>query len=209
MTGEGRKSRNERLLTTSSGTYGSSSVDFVVLVRRLYKQSKAYADSCDGNCSPYALCGIPMLMTALRCLMIEYESLPPADRSSLKILTKPNDFMKMLEHYRVSDPLLREARLLSEIRNEIVHPAHLPAGTSDNWPDYLRELKNTGLLQSTGEADGDYVFFSQLSSHKLLAWASRVTRDIAECIVHSNLSKAGRAEGFLASYNSIDVANGL
>jgi hypothetical protein len=198
----GKKDRDERLLVRKSGAFASSSVDFVVLVRLLYSASREHAKGIGGNCSPYALCAIPMLLTALRCLMVEYESARPTNEATLEKLTKPNDFLAMLEYYRAPNELMGEARLLCEIRNEIIHPAHLPAGTSDNWPDYLRELKNRGLLQTTGNISADYVFFSQMKSHRLFSWASRVTRDIAKCILESDPAKDWMCE-HLESYNRI------
>ncbi len=209
MAGEGRKSREDRLTTEKSGAWASSSTDFVVLVRHLYCHSRDYAESVDGNYSPYALCAIPMLFSALRCLMIEYESFPPPDRAVLEVLTKPNDFANMLNRYKVTGQLLREAELLNGIRNEIAHPAHRPTGTPDNWPGYLREIKKMGLLQSTGGSEADYVLIAQMSSHNLLAWACRVTRDIAACILRSNSQKAETLAGFLDSYHKIGFENDL
>lgn len=129
MAAEGRKSREDRLLKEHSGAWGTSSVDFVVLVRDLYRLSKQYAESFDGNCSRFTYCGIPMLLTAIRCLMIEYESSHPTDYDALKVLSEPGDLVNMLKHYKTPDELLQEAKDLNEIRNEIIHPAHLPTGT--------------------------------------------------------------------------------
>ncbi len=209
MGGEGRKSREDRLKLEKSGTWVSSSTDFTILLKRLYRHSKNYSKSVDGNCSPYVLCAIPMLFSALRCLMIEYESFYPPDRAVLKVLTEPNDFSKMLDHYKVTGQLLQEANLLNEIRNEIVHPAHLPTGTSDNWPEYLQEIKQMGLLQSTGKVEVDYDFFAQMSSHKLFSWACRVAQDIAACIVQSNSQKSKTKVRFTVNFQEINNENDL
>ena len=45
--------------------------------------------------------------------------------------------------YGLSGELLTDFECLCEIRNEIVHPVPLPPGPSDNWPEYLRRVKNS------------------------------------------------------------------
>lgn len=207
MAANGKKDRDERLLTHKAGAWGTSSVDFVVLVRELFAHSKSYADRIDGNCSPYPLCAIPMLLSAIRCLMIEYESFPPLNVGVLELLTKRGDFAEMLTHYSIEETLRKDAEILNELRNEIAHPAHRPAGTLDNWPDYLRGLKEKGLMQSTGVRDSDYIFFEQMKSHRLFAWACRVTRHVAERIIQSNPQKVNAFADFLKTYNSIGFDN--
>jgi hypothetical protein len=91
--------------------------------------------------------------------------------------------------YRVCGKLLEEAGLLIEVRNEMVHPVPLPVGGRDNCPEYLRRLKETGLLNSTGLAT-DYLFVDQMASHKLFAWSCRVTRDLAQYVVASDPDKS-------------------
>jgi len=144
-----------------------------------------------------------MLLSSLRCLVVEYASYPPVDTSTLEALTKPNDFALMLDKYRIDDPLRSEALLLQDVRNEIIHPAHGPSGTPDNLPDYLRTLKERGLLQSTGRNDSDYVFFSQLQSHRLFIWSGQLTRDIVERILQSDPRKAPVLGDFLSNYDPV------
>ncbi len=200
----GRIDRTNRLTQNRSGACGSSSADFMHLVRLLFDDSKAYAARFDGNCSPYTLCAIPALLSSWRCLVVEYASWWPTDRATLQILAEAGDFPRMLERLGVGEPLRTEALLLNEVRNEIIHPAHLSTGTPDNLPDYLRPLKDRGLLQTTGCSDSDYIFLSQLCSHSLFAWAARVTRDLAECLLCSDSSKWLALKDFLGNYE-IDV----
>ena len=55
-----------------SGSWGTSSQDFIYLAKLLYGHSAEYAKRCsDGNCSAYTPAGIPILFSALRCLLIE------------------------------------------------------------------------------------------------------------------------------------------
>jgi hypothetical protein len=193
--------RGAGLTEPRSGAWGSSSADFMHLVRQLYAHSGDYAANIDdGNCSPYALCAIPMLLSSLRCLMVEYESYPPEDKAALESLTKPNDFSTMWHRYAVPETLRIEAELLQEVRNEILHPAHRPTGTRDNWPEYLRKLKDRGLTQSRGRADSDYILLSQMQSHRLFSWAYRVTRDLAAQILSSNPQKTHALGNFLFNY---------
>src|SRR5580692_2849162 len=120
----GRADRTERLKELKPGAWGSSSADFVHLIRSLLEYSKAYAARFDGNCSPYSLCAIPMLLSSLRCLAVEYASFLPFDADALDELAAPDDFGKMLTRYRVEEPLRSEALLLQQVRNEIIHPVH-------------------------------------------------------------------------------------
>jgi hypothetical protein len=173
------------------------------LVHLQFAQSQSYADRLDGNCSPYTLSAIPLLMSSIRCLVVEYASFPPVDSVVLKALTKPADFEMVLDHYGIEGPLRTDALLLQETRNEIVHPAHRPSGTQDNWPDYLRTLKERGLLQSTGSSKSDYIFFSQIQSHRLLIWSWQTVRDIAERILRSDLAKAPVLGDFLGNYDPV------
>lgn len=199
----GRADRKGRLLENRSGSWCSSSADFMHIVRLLFTQSQEYASRIDGNCSPYVLSAIPMLLSSLRCLVVEYASQAPTDTQVLDALTKTNDFASILEHYRVDDPLRSEAVLLHELRNEIIHPAHRPSGTADNCPEYLRPLKDKGVLQSTGRKDSDYSFLSQLHSHRLFTWSWRITRDIVERVVNSNPRKTPIFGMFLYNYEPV------
>jgi hypothetical protein len=197
----GRADRSGRLLESRCGAWGSSSADLMRVVRLMFAHSRDYAARIDGNCSPYALAAIPMLLSSLRCLVVECASYPPSDLSMLAALTKADDFGEILARYRIDDPLRSEALLLQELRNEIIHPAHRPTGTPDNWPDYLRALKEKGLLQSTGRKDSDYILFSQLQSQRLFAWSWRVTRDIVERVVLSEPPKLPALGNFLHNYD--------
>ena len=201
----GRADRTERLKELKLGAWGSSSADFVRLIRGLLEHSKTYADRIDGNCSPYALCALPMLLSSLRCLVVEYASYPPVNADALDELDAPNDFGKMLARYGVDDLLRSEALLLQELRNEIIHPVHRPTGTPDNCPDYLRPLKGRGLLQSTGKVDSDYIFLSRLQSHRLLKWACRVTRDLVAKVIQSDPAKTVALGDFIENYNSLVI----
>ena len=200
----GRKDRTGRLVKPRSGVWVSSSADFIDLVRRLYAHSVEYSQT-DGNRSPYTLAGIPMLFSALRCTMVEHASYPPRNEKALDLLSGNEEFAKMLAYYDVPQPLSTDANLLHEVRHEILHPAHLPPGTPDNWPEYLRPLKHRKLLQST-QREADYDFLSQLWSHRLFAWSCHVVRDLAERILTSDGEKAAGVIGHLGNYDSL-IAN--
>ncbi len=204
MEKSGRKSRNHRLSVAQSGVWGTSSADFTHLVRRLYELSKQDAAATDGNCSSFVYCGIPMLFSSIRCLMIEYEFALPNQGVPEELMSSA-DIAEMLDYYKVSSTLREEIWELSEIRNEIIHPVHMPTGTADNWPDYLRSVKEKGLLQSTGRSDADYILLSQIASHRLFTWACRVTTDLAEVIIRSNPQKLLQFERFLYNWKSIST----
>lgn len=199
--GTPRQERNERLTTDFGGVMGSSSADFMRLVRRLYGHSARYAAEHDGNVSPYTLAAIPMLFSALRCFVIEYESYGPSNTEALSALKSIGDIDKILDRYGVEGPLRAEVNFLREIRNEILHPAHRPTGTTDNWPDSMRGIKNMGVLQSDGRPDVDYIMIAQMESHRLFGFACGVIRDIVSAIIESDCRKQPFFEPFLNGYS--------
>lgn len=198
----GRKDRQVRLQQLRSGAWGTISTDLVCFVERLFRFSKAEAVSSeDGNLSKFVYAGIPLLLAALRSFIIEQESLgrltpPPPEVDS-------DDLIELLRsRYGVAEPLLEDVRLLREIRNEIIHPNPLPPGTPDNWPSYLRPIKERGLLTSTGRPDGDYIMYGQIASHSLFAWAVKVTRDTFEAIVNSEPMRGKPLQGFVDNFEA-------
>jgi len=127
--------------------------------------------------------GIPLLLTSLSSLIIECESIgvvtPPAVD-----LSQP--LPKLLsERYGMSGELLEEFKCLCEVRNEIIHPVPLPTGTNDNWPDYLRRVKDKRVAVEHPEPGAHYTFFAQMASHDLFAWAIWVTRGAYETVIYS------------------------
>ena len=104
ITGEGYLSRQSRVRDSRSGPWGSSSQDFVHLANLLYRDSANYAKRFDGNCSVYALAGIPMLLSAMRCLLIELNadiSLTGRVNHALlrDLASSSNDIKIILNHY--------------------------------------------------------------------------------------------------------------
>jgi hypothetical protein len=196
-----RQERNERLTKSFSGVMGSSSADFMRLVRHLYSHSAQYAAKCDGNLSPYTLAAIPMLFSAVRCFAIEYENYFSENVDALEKLKTGSDFAAILDIYKIQGSLLHEASLLWEIRNEIIHPVHRPTGTKDNWPDSLREIKDMGLLQSSGSPDHDYIMMAQLESHRLFGYACGVIREVVRAIAISCSEKAPHFLDFMGGYD--------
>lgn len=184
---DGKQDRDARLREWRAGPWSTHHSMLVEVVRDLYQSSR----SGGGTSSWLAYAGIPLLVSALQSFIIEYESLLSFDRSCLEPLTRGglSGLRDLLEtRYRVRGKLLEEAGLLIEVRNEMVHPVPLPTGSPDNWPGYLRPLKEAGLLRSTGRVP-DYVFPEQLASHKLFAWSCRVTRDLFAYVAASDAKK--------------------
>ncbi len=131
MTQQGRESRKSRVQGDNSGAWASSSQDFVHLADILFSQSLSYARNTDGNCSLYTLAGIPVLFSAMRCLLIElnagmHSGLEPRAGVLADLTTSANDIEVLTKHYRLSDELRTRLESLGEVRNEIVHPAHRP-----------------------------------------------------------------------------------
>ncbi|HXX22268.1 MAG TPA: hypothetical protein VEO19_03865 [Terriglobia bacterium] len=184
---DGKQDRDGRLREWRAGPWSTHHSMLVEVIRDLYQSSRSGA----AGSSWVAYAGIPLLVSALQSFVIEYECLLSSDRTCLEPLTRGGlaGLREMLEtRYRVRGKLLEEAGLLIEVRNEMVHPVPLPTGSSDNCPEYLRPLKEAGLLSSTGRVP-DYVFPEQLASHKLFAWSCRVTRDLFAHVAASDAKK--------------------
>jgi hypothetical protein len=97
--------------------------------------------------------------------------------------------------------VLEDLQDLVELRNEILHPVPLPTGTPDNWPNYLRRVKQKGLLSSTGVPNADYIMLSQIASHRLFVWAAEVTKGLYSAIINSNPSKTPAFQLFLDNFD--------
>jgi hypothetical protein len=172
----GRESRHKRVVGAHGGTWGSSSQDLARLARTLFVSSRAYAADIAGrNASPFPFAGIPVLLSAFRCLLIELNAgvwLVGVDRPATlaALASSANDIQVFCGHYPVPQAIQAELVLLWEVRNELVHPAHRPGPEKDNTPDYLRDLRHRNLLE-TVSPEGNQIWLSQLQSHALFSWA--------------------------------------
>lgn len=190
---EGRTSRESRVRESKGGCWGSSSQDFVHLADLLYRHSLDYARSSGGNCSIYTLAGIPMLLSGLRCLVIELCAdvalTGEQNRALLKELAATSSELRViLNHYSLSPELRERLELLVQVRHEILHPAHRPGGDRGNAPRCLLALRDTNLLESTG-GDTDYIWLDQLKSHRLFEWAfETVARTVDLLLDHHQLA---------------------
>ena len=189
MVNSGRTDRSSRITQRKSGTWGTTSQDLLFVAVRLYRLSRDESSSRpDKNSSRLVYAGIPLLLAAAHSFAIEYEGIlnsgPVPAELSVDSLVKIMD-----NRYGVSGCLLQDLQDLVEIRNEIIHPVPLPAGTPDNWPDYLRRVKKKELLTTTGDPNADYILLAQIASHKLFAWAVEVTKCLYSAIINSNPAK--------------------
>lgn len=155
----------------------------------LYNRSAECASNSGGNCSWQPLAGIPMLWSALRCLLVELNAglylwnFREEYSVRLEALAKAtNDVDVICRHYAVPDDLADELRLLLEVRHEIVHPASRPGPEACHTPAYLHVLRERNLLMSTGQ-EADYVWISQLQSHRLFRWAFETVARTAELLL--------------------------
>lgn len=188
----GRKERNERLHEERRGSGSASShVDFLILIRALYGFSEEQAKSRGGNTSPYPLAAIPLLVSMLRALVIDCEICSMKAKRDFDCLKRGDDLAAILDRFEIDSDLRRDAVYLQEIRNEIIHPTHAAIEEKDHWPEYLRYIKDRGLLNSTGGKDSDYDFFHQLHSHRLFDWSLNVTVEIARKIFFSYQGEPG------------------
>jgi len=211
MSNEGKRDRDARLFTQLDGCWGSHHSLMIYVVQEIYQLSRSQARSMSGNTSWFAYAGIPVLVSALQSFVIEYECFLSSDRSCLKPLAR-SGLGRLVEllatRYHVQGNLLDEANDLIEVRNEMIHPVPLPTGTADNWPRYLRRVKDLGLAQSTGQAT-DYIFSDQLASHRLFAWSCRVTRDLFQHVASSNREKSLMQQVFVDQLTRIGFESDL
>ncbi len=202
---DGLKSRQSRLKEFKSGAWGSFSQDFARLAYMLFEHSLQYAKQVDGNCSIYSLAGIPVLFSALRCLLIELnDGMHGAGVTRPDVLRdlahSSSDVSVILAHYAIPDLLRERLNLLVQVRHEIVHPSHRPSGEPNNTPAYLRYLRDARLLQST-EKEVDYPWLAQLQSHRLFRWTFEVIQDTVDALLCEHDVTGLPADGLRGSYS--------
>jgi hypothetical protein len=198
MPKKAREERSERLTQRKSGGWATTSQNVLYLVSKLYRLSaEEAAIAQDKIHSRYILAGLPLLFSAMYSFIIEYEAMLNPQPLSHDLLAEKGLADLLERRYGVSSHLLEEFRDLTEIRNEIIHPIPLPVGTSDNWPDYLRRVKQQGLLCSTGSPQSDYLMLSQMESHSLFKWAVGITERVYKAIVNSDATKAASFQRFV------------
>jgi hypothetical protein len=184
----GGKDWGERVVQNSGGTSASCSVDGVRLAGDLYRFSSEYSKKYDGNVSPYPLAGIPLLVSTIRALLIEANSgmfgLGRDESSLIRLAQDQNEIDLICEKYvGANTEVAVDIALLQEVRNEIVHPSHTPAGTKHNTPTNMLPLRHRGLLQSTGQEERDYTWIAQLQSHRLFRWGFFTIERIAKAVL--------------------------
>jgi hypothetical protein len=207
----GREDRRQRLVDPRSGSWSSSSQDFVRLATLLFEQSELYARSIDGNCSPYGLAGIPVLFSAFRALLIEANTgiFGLCRRPGLlpELAAASSELKFFRSYYSVKEPFAVQLEVLWEVRNEMVHPSHMPAGTSHGTPEYLLVLREQGLLQSTNREDVDYNWVSQLQSHRLFTHAFATIESAADVVLSTHHPTKDAHDMHLQSYRQYREIN--
>lgn len=190
MVSRGRIDRRDRISNRKSGGWATTSQDLLSVASKQFALSKDEASrSSDKNHSRFVYAGLPLLLAAAWSFAIEYESMLAL--GSLPPELSTNSLVDLMQNrFGVAGDLLRDLRDLMEIRNEILHPVPLPTGTRDNWPDYLRHIKQKGLLTTSGDSKSDYLMLPQIASHRLFRWAVDVTKELYRAIVFSNNEKA-------------------
>jgi hypothetical protein len=203
----GRTDRKARLTEARAGWCATASQDYLSLAVNLYSLSSAYAKKRDGNASIYPLAGIPLLVSTIRALLIEANSGMCGNRSDPKSMARlakdPNEIGLISEKYQSGNPNVAiDIALLYEVRNEIVHPAHTPSGTTHNTPTNMLPLRDRRLLRSAGKDDGDYGWIAQLQSHRLFRWAFFTVERVAEAVLSTHYSMQDDCALHLGSYRA-------
>jgi hypothetical protein len=200
----GREDRKQRLINPRSGAWASSSQDYIRLATLIFEQSATYAKSIDNNCSLYSLAGVPVLFSAFRAVLVEANSglFGRVIRRDLlsELAAAPNELNFFKKYYIPTQDLAVQLAIMYEVRNEMVHPSHMPAGTSHGTPSYLLALRDQGILQTTNRADGDYNWIAQLQSHRLFTHAFATIESVAEIVLSKHHSTEDTAAMHVASY---------
>ncbi len=189
----GRESRKDRLTVTHVGAWSTSAQDYVHLATKLFFNSASEsAASSRSNASSYVFAGLPLLFSALRAFLIECNSGAygvESDKKALARLAKdPNELDLLRDNYALRSDLLEKLSLLYEARNEIIHPSHRPCGTTDSTPEYIRPLKELGVLETTNAAS-DYPWMFQLQSHQLFLFAFSLIEQIIAAIIVAHTAR--------------------
>jgi hypothetical protein len=197
----GTKDRIARVEERQPGQWRTISSDFLFLASKIYKLSEQEARiSPGGNSSQMVFAGVPLLVSSIYALIIECESIGivgPPDVAPMEALPRV-----LQTRYGLSGEQLKDFRCLCEIRNEIVHPVPLPPGTSDNWPDYLRRIKNKKLVVEHPDSGAHGSFFDQMASHELFAWAVYVTYVAYQAVIRSIPDQGMLLQFFLTTFGS-------
>jgi len=170
----------------------------------LFDASEAYSSKFDGNISIYALAGIPMLMSALRCLLIELNggallSAKVMPKVRERLATDQNETAILCDLYPVPSALAERLHLLLQVRHEIIHPAHRAGPRATNTPEYLVILRELKLFQSTG-GGSDYVWLEQLQSHRLFRWSFETIQQTVDVLLDAHEVSGLARDGLKASY---------
>lgn len=198
---QGTKDRVERVKQRKTGQWSTVSSDLLFLASRIYKLSEKEAQSSkDGKSSKMVFAGIPLLLSSLTSLIIECESIGVVTAPAVEPLEPLPEVLST--RYRLSGELLKDFECLCEIRNEIVHPVPLPTGTSDNWPEYLRRVKNMKVTIEHPEPNVHYTFFAQMASHDLFSWSLYVTYHAYQAVIHSFPERGGILQLFLTTFTN-------
>lgn len=204
LTTQGFSSRKMRVREQHGGVWGSHSQDFARLANLLYEHSAAYAKRIDGNSSIYTLAGIPVLFSALRCLLVELNSgifgNLADDRQALdELANSASEVRLIVRRYELPDAIRGRLALLEQVRHEILHPAHRPGEEESGTPAYLNTLKEQGLLQTTGH-ESDYTWITQLQSHKLFRWAFETIAETVMLLLQRHSASAFALQGLAQTY---------
>ncbi len=190
-----RQQRENRIRSPKCGASGTSSADFFHLVEKLYRQAKTEAKSLDGNTTIYTWAALPMLVSGLSALVVEREAMFKNQRDERRVhllLTEalPDQFKTL---YKVRGGLLGCLKQLVQLRNEIIHPAHLATGPVI-WPRELSQTKKRGLLNSPPKESEEYLLLDQLKSLRLLEWAMQIVEQLKKVVADYHGKRALRSD---------------
>jgi hypothetical protein len=173
-------------LKPNRGRWTILSEDFGCLI---HNELKISCERNNINCKNYVpVFTIPMLFSFLRSFSIEVENFRELEygyKSSLLIKlesSSSNDALLICGYYHIPKEIIKKMELLTQIRNEIIHPSPYPENGS-NLPEYLYKLKELNILWEPSSYFLVHNILDYFCSHELLKWGVTIVLDISEIML--------------------------
>lgn len=174
-----RAQREFRLTYHQTGLWGTNSTDYFHAVDLVFQESKKVG----AGVSRWVLAGLPVLMAGVEAVLIEHQHML-RDNSADTIVAGVDPIHKVLRQYLLPDELSRDILALIEIRNQVIHPAHVPFGRPE-WPVSVKHLRDRNVLDgNTPQSGGDVL--ALLESHRLFEWAVRRCAEVVTIVAETD-----------------------
>jgi len=174
-----REQREFRLTNHQAGFWGTSSADYFHAVDLVFQESKKVG----AGVSHWVYAGLPVLMAGVEAVLIEHQHML-RDNSTDTVVAGVDPIQKVLNQYPLPGELRQDVLALIEIRNQVIHPAHVPFGRPE-WPGSVQRLRDRKVLDgNTPQSGGDVLVL--LASHRLFEWAVRRCAEVVTIVAETD-----------------------